>query len=155
MVESQNLRWAGNVVRTVEKCAYRIFERKILISTNFNIPIRRNFPIDLREIWYRSWNKQFAVTHTIRQTKIPALVDSCVINTPFVKMLFPEKNCFLLYFRTIITRWLSVFWGSVMLSLSAVKLCIGGNDNLLFHERYVGGRWEVGEVDSLTCWTWS
>jgi len=30
MVESQNLRWAGNVVRKGERCANRIFARKLL-----------------------------------------------------------------------------------------------------------------------------
>jgi hypothetical protein len=48
-------------------------------------------------------NHQFSVTHTIRQTKIPALVDSWVTNTLFVKM-YSEKNCFLFYFRTNETR---------------------------------------------------
>ena len=48
--------------------------------------------------------QQFSVTHIIRQTTILALVDSCVSNTPSVKMLFPEKKCFLLYFRKIIIR---------------------------------------------------
>jgi hypothetical protein len=31
------------------------------------------------------------VTHTIRQTEIPALLDSPVTNTPSVKILFPVK----------------------------------------------------------------
>jgi len=48
--------------------------------------------------------QQFAVIHIIRQTKIPALVDSCVTNTHSVKMSCSEKNCFILYFRKIITR---------------------------------------------------
>ena len=32
-----------------------------------------------------------AVTHTARQTEIPALLDSRVTNTPFIKMLHPQK----------------------------------------------------------------
>jgi hypothetical protein len=31
-----------------------------------------------------------------------------------------------------------VCWGSVKFLLSVVKLCIGGYDKLLFHERYAG-----------------
>ena len=42
---------------------------------------------------------QFNVTHTIRQTQIPALLNSWVTNTPSVKMLCPQKNCLFLYFR--------------------------------------------------------
>jgi hypothetical protein len=30
MEEYQNLRWAGNVVRMEERCAYKIFVRKLL-----------------------------------------------------------------------------------------------------------------------------
>jgi hypothetical protein len=36
--------------------------------------------------------QEFAVTHTIRQTKISALADSCVTNTPSVKMPWPQKK---------------------------------------------------------------
>jgi hypothetical protein len=35
---------------------------------------------------------QFDVTHTIHQTEIPTLLDSCVKNTPFVKMMCPQKT---------------------------------------------------------------
>jgi len=35
--------------------------------------------------------KQQAVTHTIHQTEISALLDSWVKNTTFVKMLCPQK----------------------------------------------------------------
>jgi hypothetical protein len=35
--------------------------------------------------------EQFVVTHTIRQTEIPALLDSWVTNTPSIKMLCPQK----------------------------------------------------------------
>ena len=40
--------------------------------------------------------QQFVVTHTIRQTEIPAFLNRCVTNTPSVKMLCPLKNLFLL-----------------------------------------------------------
>jgi len=36
--------------------------------------------------------RQFVVTHTIRQTKIPAQADSWVTNTPSVKILCPQKS---------------------------------------------------------------
>ena len=35
--------------------------------------------------------RQFVVTHTIRQTEMPALLDSCVTNTPSVKTFYPQK----------------------------------------------------------------
>jgi hypothetical protein len=35
--------------------------------------------------------QQSIVTHAIRQRDIPALPDSWVTNTPFVKMLRPQK----------------------------------------------------------------
>ena len=41
----------------------------------------------------------FVVIHTIRQTQIPALLDSSVTNTPCVKMLCPKQNGFSLYFH--------------------------------------------------------
>ena len=46
--------------------------------------------------------QQFVVTHTIRQTEIPALLDSWVANTPSFKILYPRNNC-LLYFRKNMT----------------------------------------------------
>jgi len=40
-----------------------------------------------------SLNKQqFVVTHTIRQTEIPALLNGLVTNTPSVKILYPQKK---------------------------------------------------------------
>jgi hypothetical protein len=36
--------------------------------------------------------QQFVITLTIRQTEIPALLDSWVTNTPSVKMLCPQKK---------------------------------------------------------------
>ena len=44
--------------------------------------------------------QQFVVTHTIRQTEIPALVDSCLTNTSSVTMLSKKKS---LYFCKNIT----------------------------------------------------
>jgi hypothetical protein len=35
--------------------------------------------------------QQFVITHTIRQTEIPALLDSLVTNTPSVKMQSSQK----------------------------------------------------------------
>jgi len=51
--------------------------------------------------------RQFAVTHTNRQTEIPALPDSWVNNKPYFKVLCPQKHCFSLHFRKTIT-YLSV-----------------------------------------------
>jgi hypothetical protein len=36
--------------------------------------------------------QQIVVAHTIRQTEIPALLDSWVINTPSVKLLCSQKR---------------------------------------------------------------
>ena len=47
--------------------------------------------------------QQFVVTHTIRQTDIPALVDSSVTNTSSVKMLYAQKKCFNLYLPKNVT----------------------------------------------------
>jgi len=42
--------------------------------------------------------QQFVVTHTICQTDIPSLLDSRVTNTPFSKMLCPEKKLLVIIF---------------------------------------------------------
>jgi len=36
--------------------------------------------------------QQFVIAHTIRQTEISTLLDSRVMNTPSVKILYPQKN---------------------------------------------------------------
>jgi len=38
--------------------------------------------------------QRFAITHTLCQTKIPALLHSLATHTPSVKMLCPQQNCF-------------------------------------------------------------
>jgi len=35
--------------------------------------------------------QQFVLAHTIRQTKIPALLECWVKNTSYVKILYPQK----------------------------------------------------------------
>jgi hypothetical protein len=42
--------------------------------------------------------QQFVVTHTILQVEIPALLDNAVMNTPSVKMLYPQKQLLVLMF---------------------------------------------------------
>jgi hypothetical protein len=42
--------------------------------------------------------RQFVVTHTIRQTEIPAMLNSWTTNTPSVSIFCPHKSYFL-YFR--------------------------------------------------------
>jgi hypothetical protein len=66
--------------------------------------------------------RQFVVTHAIRQTEIPPLLDSWVTNTPPAKMLCPQKYCLSVYFRKNIT----CFSVGFSLFLSPGKLCIGG-----------------------------
>jgi len=56
----------------------------------------------------------FAVTYTIRETEILALLDRWVTNTPFVTMLCPQRNC------------VSVgLLRSVTFFLSPVNRCVG------------------------------
>ena len=45
--------------------------------------------------------QKFVATLALRQTEIPALLDSWVTNTPFVKIPRPQKNFFslIVYFR--------------------------------------------------------
>ena len=47
--------------------------------------------------------REIVVTHTIHQTKIPALLDIRVTNTSSVKILCPQNNSTSLYFRRNIT----------------------------------------------------
>jgi hypothetical protein len=70
--------------------------------------------------------QQFVVTHTIRQTEIPALPDSSVTDTPSVKMLCPQQISVSLYFRknTACLRVGLLRVGYVF--VSGVKLYIGG-----------------------------
>jgi hypothetical protein len=51
--------------------------------------------------------RQFVVTHIIRQAEIPALLDSSMTNTPSLKFLFESKTCLFTYLRKI-TRCVSV-----------------------------------------------
>ena len=64
------------------------------------------------------------VTHTDRQTDIPALPDSWVTNTPSVKMLCPQKIACSLCFRKNMLKLWSVEDGQAL--LSAGKLRVGG-----------------------------
>jgi hypothetical protein len=48
-------------------------------------------PMDRVYIYISPIKQQFVVTHTIRQTEIPASLDISVTNTPSVKMLCPQK----------------------------------------------------------------
>ena len=47
--------------------------------------------------------QQFVVTHAIRHTEIPTLLDSWVTNTPSVKILCSQTNCLSLHFRENMT----------------------------------------------------
>jgi hypothetical protein len=47
-------------------------------------------PMDRVYIYISPIKQQFVVTHTIRQTEIPASLDISITNTP-VKMLCPQK----------------------------------------------------------------
>jgi len=51
----------------------------------------------------RNMKQQFVITHTTHQTELPTLLDSWVTNTPSVKMLYPQKHCFSLYFCKNVT----------------------------------------------------
>jgi len=51
----------------------------------------------------------FFITHTLRQTEIPTLLDSWVTNTHFVKMFHPQENCLSLYFIIFIHFSMTAF----------------------------------------------
>ena len=70
--------------------------------------------------------QQCVVTHTVRQTDIPALLDSTVTNTPSVTKLWPQTNSFHLHFRKNITHLRVGVLRICPVILSAVKLCSGG-----------------------------
>jgi hypothetical protein len=70
--------------------------------------------------------QQFVVTHTIRQTEIPALLDRWVTNTPSVKMPCPQKNCLTFYFHKNITCLNVGLLKLGQVFLSPVKLYVGG-----------------------------
>jgi hypothetical protein len=102
---------------------YRFHARshRIMTTRNYNIFQKFNFHLIKAPIPPLEWiclnadgenwtekaislmKRQFVVSHTTRQTEIPALIDSCVTNTPFVKMLCPQGSGLSLYFRKNIT----------------------------------------------------
>lgn len=91
--------------------------------------------------------QQFVITHTTHQTELPTLLDSWVTSTPSVKMLYPQKNCFSLYFCKNVTCLyvgvLSNCQGVCVCGFpppfqSPVKLCVMGYKILLVHEQYEG-----------------
>jgi hypothetical protein len=63
-----------------------------------NIGLRELLLYQTAESYLLLLKQQFVVTHTIHQSEIPALLDRWVTNTPSVKMLCPQKNCFSIYF---------------------------------------------------------
>ena len=71
--------------------------------------------------------ERFAVTHTIRQSKIPALLESQVTKHTFCQNhVSTQTNCFSLYLRKNLT-WLKVcILRTCQVFLSPVKLCIRG-----------------------------
>jgi hypothetical protein len=81
------------------------FYDEILVSEEIGVRVV-NIPL---------MKRQFVVTHTIRQTEIPALVDTWFTNISSVNMFSPQKN----YTSVGLFRIGQVF-------LSPVKLCISG-----------------------------
>jgi hypothetical protein len=70
--------------------------------------------------------QQLVVTHTIRQTEIPALLDSWVTNAPSVKMFCPQQIA-CPYFHKVYIIYKGV--GPFIISqvfMSPIKLYIGG-----------------------------
>jgi hypothetical protein len=45
--------------------------------------------------------QQFVLAHTIRQTMIPVLLECWVKNTPYVKLLYPQKLRLLIFKKNI------------------------------------------------------
>jgi hypothetical protein len=70
------------------------FSRENFLDINkFQYPDQKKFSDRSSESTTSFPKHQFAVTHTIRQNKIPTLVDSWATNTLFVKM-YSEKTAF-------------------------------------------------------------
>jgi hypothetical protein len=64
----------------------------VLVNSSMFYVEQCNLCSYLQSDWQISLMKQqFAVTHTICQSEIPALLDSWVTNTPSVKILHPQK----------------------------------------------------------------
>jgi hypothetical protein len=81
--------------------------------------------------------QQYVITHTIRQTEIPALLNSLFTNTPSVRIFFPQKYCLSLYFRkkhNMLQCW-SIKYRSSFLCLLVNSVSVG-YVKLLFHEKY-------------------
>jgi hypothetical protein len=69
--------------------------------------------------------RRSVLTHTIRQTEIPALLGSWLKNTPSVKMLCPQKSYLSLYLIKNVSC-ICVSLLTIGLVLSSVKLCVCG-----------------------------
>ena len=66
--------------------------------------------------------QKFVVTHTIRESENPALLDTAALQAHFChKSRTHRIMCFSLYFRKNMTCY-----GAVKFFLSPAKLCIGG-----------------------------
>ena len=104
MAESQNLRRLGMWLERERDVHTEFSLGNFLDSIKFAYTDEKKFYDRSSKSMISLMKQQFVVTHTIRQTKIPALADSCVTNAPSVKMLCPETYCFSVYFRKIVTR---------------------------------------------------
>jgi hypothetical protein len=88
-----------NISIGVETCIHNNYNTHIVIRGHWYLMIIHLMWLSVGKIPISLMKQQFVVTHTIRQTEIPALLDSWVTNAPSVKMLQPQKNCFSLYFH--------------------------------------------------------
>ena len=126
---------------SIVSCALLLLRLSVLLDFFFNISSSNvyleavtsqhvNSAISLyRKIRYVAC-ETVVVTHTDRQSDIPALPDGWVTNTPSVKTLCPQQNyMFFCFSRNMLKLW-SVEDGQVF--LSAGKLYIGGLRQIAF-----------------------
>lgn len=66
--------------------------------------------------------EQFFMSHKIRETDMPALLDDCVTNALSGKMLCPQKISSSYTFVRTQHAYVLVYWGLVNVFLSPVKL---------------------------------
>jgi len=87
-------------------------------------------------------SQQLFVSHTIRQTEIPALVGSWVKNTVSVKILCPQKM-FFLYFRKHITCFSVSLLRIGQVPSASVKLRVVDYENFCLMNDVIHKHWHM------------
>jgi hypothetical protein len=94
LYHSANFRNFKNVSNSNLSVCYRSYAKALIRTALFEDSLINCF---LPEKGTSLMKQQFILTHTTRQTEIPALLDSLVTNTPSVKMLYSQKISCLIF----------------------------------------------------------